>query len=112
MEHAVVKSDEPVALAARTGEQGFIGGVLGAALVILLDALVRCVVTGLETGNYRLDFASAVSVFVLVVGAVAITLVLAHVSHRRAVLEYEDTQVQIDRAEHLLTALERELKRG
>ncbi len=95
-----------------TGERGFVAGLLGASLVILLDSLIRLLVTGGSTGSFDLGLASELSLLVLVAATVAAVLFSSHRARRRAQEEYDVVEAEIERAEGLIKELGGELKRG
>jgi hypothetical protein len=93
-------------------ERGFVGGLLAAAIVILVNTLIGLLATGFTTGNYSLDITSKASFVVLVLGVLAIMIHFRRREHARAEQQYRETEAQIERAQAMLTELERELVRG
>jgi hypothetical protein len=103
---------QPSLPATRAGERGFVAGLFGALLVVLVDALVRVVASGAASGSYDLDFASSLSILVLAVCVVAAALSFARRSRSRARDEYAATEAQIARAETLIAELRDRRERG
>ena len=102
----------PVAAFSGAGERGFVAGLLGATFVVLTEALVRLLVSGAESGDYDLDFASALSIFVIAIGVVGVSMILARRARLRAREEHVATEVEIARAERLIAELQGKSKRG
>ena len=112
MRDAVLNKLGPVPPVAQPSERGFLAGLVGATLVILVDTLVRLLANGASTGNYDLDLASELSVTVLVIAVVAASIFSSFSVRKRANNQHDVAEAEIRRLDELIEELRGEPKRG